>query len=212
VSTKPFPPSARAIAPRFPARLVPFLIAVTALAHACASGGTGPTPTPPPPLVSPVPSSVSVDLALAERLYLEGETDRALEIYYAAVARGSPAEQHEATWKVARIQYEKGEHHAASQNAQAYLGTAPDAERQRQALLLLGYSEMAQGRNQTAEDAFKAYVEAAGPAIPYADLQLAEIAARRGDGTLVWGSSADHVASAFSAGVIRPGDLLVTSP
>ncbi len=180
MSTKPNLPPARGIAPRSPARLALFLIAVTALAHACASGGPGPTPTPPPPLVSPVPSSVSVDLALADRLYLEGETGRALEIYYAAVARGTPSEQQEAMWKVARIQYEKGEHHAASQNAQAFLGTAPDAQRKRQALLLLGYSEMAQGRNQTAADAFEAYVETGGPAVPYANLQLAEIAARRG--------------------------------
>ena len=152
-----------------------------ALASACASGGGGPTPTAPAPLVSPVPSSVSIDLALADRLYVIGETDRALEIYSAAVLRGTADEKQEATWKVARIHYEKGENHAASQNARAFLGTAPDAERQRQALLLLGYSEMAQGRNQTAEDAFGAYAKTEGPATAYADLQLAEIAARRGD-------------------------------
>ena len=180
MSTKPNLPPARATTPRIQALLAIFLTTVAALVNACASGA-GPTPTPPPPLVSPVPSSVSVDLALADRLYVAGETDRALEIYYAAVARGSASEQQEATWKVARIQYEKGEHRAASQNAQAFLGTEPDAERQRQALLLLGYSEMAQGRNQTAEDAFNAYLEAAGPATSYANLQLAEIAARRGD-------------------------------
>ncbi len=131
--------------------------------------------------MSPVPRDVAVDLVLADRLYLAGETDRALEIYYAAVARGTADERQEAIWKVSRIQYEQGEHNAASQNAQAFLGTSPDAVQERQALLLLGYSEMSRGRNQTAQDAFEAYVETAGPALPYAQLQLAEIAARRDD-------------------------------
>ena len=169
--------------------------ALLAVLSACSSGGPDPTPTPPPPLVSPVPSSVSVNLALADRLYVEGEYDGALEIYSAAVLRGSSLEKQEAIWKVARIQYEKGEHGAASQNAQAYLGTAPAPGRQRQALLLLGYSEMAQGRNKTAEDAFEAYLDAAGPAAPYAEIRLAELAGRRGDRS----SAIEHVTKALIA-------------
>lgn len=181
VSTQASLPPARALTPRIQAFRALLSVVVIGLIQACGSGGPGPTPTPPPPLVSPVPSSVTVDLALADRLYVEGETDRALEIYYAAVARGTADERQEAMWQVSRIQYEQGEHSAASQNAQAFLGTSPDAVRERQALLLLGYSEMARGRNQTAQAAFEAYVESAGPALPYAQIQLAEIAARRGD-------------------------------
>jgi tetratricopeptide (TPR) repeat protein len=132
------------------------------------------------PLVSPVPSTIAVDLALADRLYIEEKPAERLR-YITQPSRGHCLRATGSDLKVARIQYQKGEHHAASQNAQAFLGTAPEAGRQRQALLLLGYSEMAQGRSPTAEDAFNAYVKTAGPATPYAQLQLAEIAARRGD-------------------------------
>ncbi|HET9477326.1 MAG TPA: transglycosylase SLT domain-containing protein [Dehalococcoidia bacterium] len=134
-------------------------------------------------------------MALADRLYLAGETDRALEIYYAAVARGAAVERQEAMWKVSRIQYDQGEHAAASQNAQAFLGTSPDGVQERQALLLLGYSEMARGRNRTAEDAFESYVETAGPALPYAQLQLAELASRRGDNDEAIGLANDALAA-----------------
>lgn len=180
VSTQPISPPARALTPA-QTLVALFLLVVTVFAQSCGSGGSGPTPTPPPPAVSPVPRDVSVDLVLANRLYIAGETDRALEIYYAAVARGSAVDRQAAIWQVSRIQYERGEHSTASQNARAFLGTTPGPEQQRQALLLLGYSEAAQGRNESAMDAFQAYVETGGPAAPYAGLQLAEIAARRGD-------------------------------
>jgi len=182
VSTKPSLPPARARISTTQAPAALFLLAVTFLAQACGSGDPGSTPTAPPPAVSPVPNGVPVDLALANRLYIAGETDRALEIYYAAVARGTASDRQAAIWQVSRIQYERGEHSTASQNARAFLGTTPGLEQHRQALLLLGYSEAAQGRNESARNAFEAYVETEGPATPYVGLQLAEIAARRGDG------------------------------
>jgi len=197
--------------PRPAAALTPALSAlsftvIAFVAAACSSGKPGPTPTPPPPVVSPVPSTVSADIALGDRLYIQGEIDRALEVYSAAVLRGAPGDRQEAVWKVARIQFEKGQHQAASQNARAYLGTSPDIERRRQALLLLGYSEMAQGRNKPAEDAFKEYLSTAGPAAPYASLQLAELASRRGDAK----AAASLAQDALDAGLpdaVRTGGL-----
>ncbi len=206
MSTKSRRPRAGVLTPRSHA-LYALLLLLAAFLAACSGTRTNSTPTPPQPAVSPVPSDVAVDIGLADSLYVQGETDRALEIYYAAVARGSEAERQDAVWKVARIQYEKGEHSAASQNAQAFLGSAPDPERQRRALLLLGYSEMAQGRNQSAEDALQAYVDTGGPALPYAQLQLAEIVARRGDNQRAAELATKALATELPAGVRTDGLL-----
>jgi len=206
VSTKSRRPRVGVFTPRRGA-LHALILLLAAILAACAETRTQSTPTPPQPAVSPVPRDVAVDIGLADTLYVQGETDRALEIYYAAVARGSEVERQDAVWKVARIQYEKGQNSAASQNAQAFLGTAPDPERQRHALLLLGYSEMAQGRNESAEKAFRTYVETGGPALPYAQLQLAEMAARRGDNQQAAKFAATALAADMPAGVRADGLL-----
>ncbi len=146
-------------------------------------GGCGASQSvPPSPAVSAVPSGTPIDLALADQLYGEGESDQAIRIYSAAALHGTADQKQEAVWKLARIQYKQGEHGAAAQNAQAFLGTAPLPEAARRAYLLLGYSEMAQGDIAAAKRAFETYVGSEpSPAAPYARLQLAEIASRQGD-------------------------------
>jgi soluble lytic murein transglycosylase len=148
------------------------------LLAACGGGGADPTPTP---AVSPVPSNVPIDVGLAERLHVAGDTEGAVRIYSAAVLRGTEKEKQTGLWGLSRIQYEGGEEGSASQNLQAYLATEPEDVEERRAHLLLGFSEMAQGRPEEAKEAFEKYIRLSGPATPYAQVQLAEIAAIDGD-------------------------------
>jgi tetratricopeptide (TPR) repeat protein len=148
------------------------------IAAACGGGSPDPTPSP---AVSPVASSVPIDLALAGRLHVEGDTEGAVRIYSAAVLRGTDAERQTGLWSLSRIQFEGGEEDRAAQNLQAFLATEPEELEERRAHLLLGFAEMAQGRHEEAKEAFEKYIRLTGPATPYAQLQLAEIAAINDD-------------------------------
>ncbi|TMB94301.1 MAG: tetratricopeptide repeat protein [Chloroflexi bacterium] len=130
---------------------------------------------------SPLPSGTPIDLALADRMYAEGDTDSASVIYSNAVTSGSLAQKQEAALKLARIAYSGGDEHGAAGNARALLESSPPAETQRRAYLLLGYSELAQGHDAPAKAAFEKYVQSRGPALPYAQLKLADIASRNKD-------------------------------
>jgi len=125
---------------------------MAALAAAC-GGDSPPAPTP-TPAVSPVASSVAINLALADKLLIEGDTDGAAQIYSAAVLRGTEPEQQHGLWELARLQFEQGEEGDAAQNAAALLAMKPeDKDLERRANLLLGYSKMAQGRLEEAKQA-----------------------------------------------------------
>jgi len=145
------------------------------LISACGDGSPGATPSP---ALSPVPSTVAIDLELADRLYVEGATANAVRIYSAAVLRGTADEKQRGLWALARIQYETGDAARSTQNARAFLAADPESEDdERRAYLLLGYGEMAQGHHQEAKEALEKYIRLAGPATPYAQLRLAEITA-----------------------------------
>jgi soluble lytic murein transglycosylase len=160
--------------------LVWLAASVTVLALAC-GGGDPPEPTP-TPAVAPVPSSVAIDLELADTMYVEGDTEGAVRIYSAAALRGSPEEKQHGLWSLARIQYEAGEQSKAAQNAEALLASEPEDDAQeRRAYLLLGYAQMAQGKTEEAREALEKYIRLGGPATPYAQIKLAEIAAANDD-------------------------------
>jgi tetratricopeptide (TPR) repeat protein len=129
-----------------------------------------------------VPSTVTIDLARADRLLLDGDPDGAAEIYSAAVLRGTEPEQQRGLWELARLQFEHGEDGDAAQNAASLLAMdLEDEALERRAQLLLGYSKMAQGRLEEAKEAFEKYIRSGGPATPYAQIKLAEIASTDGD-------------------------------
>jgi soluble lytic murein transglycosylase len=155
--------------------------AVAAILATACGGGSSPDPTP-TPAVSPVASSVAIDLALADRLLIEGDTDSAVGIYSAAVLRGGEAEQQHGLWQLARLQFELGEEGDSAQNLASLLALEPEDDvLERRATLLLGYSKIAQGRHTGAKDAFEKYIRLGGPATPYAQIKLAEIASTDGD-------------------------------
>ena len=154
---------------------------VAALLVVACGGDSSPGPTP-TPAVSPVASSVAIDLALADQLLVEGDTEGAVEIYSAAVLRGTEPEQQHGLWELARLQFEQGKEGDAAQNTTALLATDPeDKDLERRANLLLGYSKMAQGRLEEAKQALEKYIRLGGPATPYAQIKLAEIASANGD-------------------------------
>lgn len=167
----------------FPARL----LAALTLTFALVSCGGGNTPAPTPTGVTemthtqtPEPSVEAEDLTRAERLYSEGAVEEATAIYTRVIDRGNDGQRQLALWGLARLQYQEGDG-AAKDTVETYLGEniTPDAERL--ALLLKGRLHLARGDNDPAEQALSAYVGAGGPAAAYARLQLAELAARRGD-------------------------------
>jgi len=168
----------------FPATLLATVL--LSLALASCGGGKSPAPTPTSitqTAVEQTPESTvqAEDLAHAQVLYSEGAVEEATEIYKRVIDRGDDDQRQQALWALARLHYQEGDNGAAKDTVDAYLGEniTPDAERL--ALLLKGRLHAAQGDNDEAEKALTAYVGAGGPAAPYARLQLAELAARRGD-------------------------------
>jgi soluble lytic murein transglycosylase len=163
------------------------LLAAVLLSFALVSCGDGKSPAPTSTgatqTVEPTPESTveAEDLAQAERLYSEGAVEEATAIYTRVISRGNDGERRQALWALARLHYQEGDNGAAKDTVEVYLGEdiTPDAERL--ALLLKGRLYAAQGDNDEAEKALTAYVSAGGPAAPYARLQLAELAAQRGD-------------------------------
>jgi soluble lytic murein transglycosylase len=152
---------------------------ISALLLAC-GGGSDPTPTPSPeptPVITASPTAEVIDFTEAERLYYEGDFEGALDIYSAAVERGTSEERQEGLWRIAGIQAGRGEHADAESNLEVLRTRALDAETDRQSLLLLGEVEFAQGDMREAREAFETYVGTNGPATPYAWLYLAQIEA-----------------------------------
>jgi peptidoglycan lytic transglycosylase len=168
----------------FPIPLLPTVL--LSLALVSCGGGKSPAPTSTgatQTAVQQTPESTvqAEDLAQAEVLYSEGAVEEATEIYTRVINRGDDGQRQQALWALARLHYQEGDNGAARDTVDAYLGEdiTPDAERL--ALLLKGRLHAAQGDIDEAEKALTAYVSAGGPAAPYARLQLAELAARRGD-------------------------------
>ena len=175
----------------FPRALFTCVAGVALVLAAACGGDSSPEPTA-SPVVSAVPSSVPIDLALADRLVVEGDSNGAIEIYSAAVLRGTEEEQQHGLWELARLQFEQGEEGDAAKNAEALIAKGPeDDARERRAYLLLGYSKFAQGRMEEAKEALEKYIRLGGPATPYAQIKLAEIASADGNhGDAVRGAEA----------------------
>lgn len=133
------------------------------------------------PSVSPSSTRVPTDLDLADRLYYEGDFEQAIAIYSAVAQGGDEVARQRALWTLARIQHKRGENRAAERTIKTFLKAGISAEQERLAILLLGMIEFAQGNPTEAQDALNGYVETGGPATPYAQLRLAELAARRND-------------------------------
>jgi soluble lytic murein transglycosylase len=178
------------------ATCVPFALAL--LLASC--GGGSPQATPVSPAVSPVASSVTVDLAQADRLYHEGSFEDAITIYSAAVLRGTTSQRQEALFKLAKLQYKQGDSKSAAQNVQALLADGPTPATAPPALLLLGMAEFAQNDFQAAHDDLQRYVDGSGAASAYAELRLADLAARNNDSE----EAITDVDQALSAGL--PGN------
>lgn len=148
---------------------------------ACGGGGGGSTPTPTPspeptPVVSPSPAATVIDFEEAERRYYEGDFEGALDIYSAAVQRGTEDQRQEGLWRIAVIQSDRGESDDAASNLTVLRESSElDPDRDRQSLLLLGSVEFAQGNMEKARVAFEDYLQTGGVASPYALLYLAQI-------------------------------------
>lgn len=154
------------------------MLALAAALAACGGSSDSGSPTPSEgPAFTPVPSNVEINLEQADQLYYEGDYEGALTIYSAAAQNGTDPEKQAGLWALAKIQVQRGDNSAAARNITAYRETNPSAERDRQALLLLGTAEFAQGDMDDARDALEEYLARGGPAWPYAQLYLAQIAA-----------------------------------
>ncbi len=176
------------------------LFVVLAAVWGCGSGAAPtatPTPTDSGPAISPVPSGTAIDFARAERLYYEGDFEGALAIYSAAVENGDEAERQAGLWEIARIQASRGENDDAERNLELLREMSPGADTDRQALLLLGSVEFAQGDLDEAREAFEAYLETGGPAAPYALLGLADIESAGGD----MEAALEHILQALTGGL-----------
>ncbi|MDO8616983.1 MAG: transglycosylase SLT domain-containing protein [Dehalococcoidia bacterium] len=153
-------------------------LSLVALTAACGDGA--PRQTLVSPAVSPAPPDVVVDMAQADRLYHDGSFEEAVTIYSAAVLRGSPEQRQEGLWRLARVQYKRGDSKAAEQNLKVLLQSGPTPAQRPPALLLLGMAELAQGKTGEAREHLRQYLDAGGPAAPYAHLRLAQLAAGEG--------------------------------
>lgn len=142
---------------------------------ACGGGGSSSSTAIPSPVLSPVPSGTVIDFDRAAKMYHDGFYDVALTIYSAAALNGTPEQKQTGLWTIARIQFQRGQHADAEATARAFRATNPPSDRDRQALLLLGSVQLAQGELDAAKESFVAYVAANGPALPYAQLYLAQI-------------------------------------
>ncbi|HUF52214.1 MAG TPA: tetratricopeptide repeat protein [Dehalococcoidia bacterium] len=133
-------------------------------------------------MISSSPAAEVIDFTEAERLYYEGEFEGALDIYSAAVERGTYEERRQGLWRIANIQSQLGEHSDAESNLEVLRQETLDTATNRRSLLLLGSVEFAQGDMIEAREAFDAYVLTNGPATPYAWLYLAQIEAAEENG------------------------------
>ena len=159
------------------------LVAVVALAivaYSCGGNSPESKPTPVPASVTPSESVSAEDLERAAQLYDEGSVEEAVAIYNQAIQRGSEAPRQQALWALAKIQYEQGENDTAKDTIDSYLASNITPAEQRLALLLKGTLHYARGDDGEAEQALISYAGMGGAATAYAELRLADLAARRG--------------------------------
>jgi soluble lytic murein transglycosylase len=168
---------------------------------ACGDGSTPSATTPPSD--SPTESGQPEDLELAARLYDEGAVEEATAIYGRATRRGPEDQRRQALWALARINYQQGENKAAEGSLQAFLKEQLTPDETRLALLLDGMANYAQGDDGQAEQALNSYLEAGGAAAPYAQLRLAELAAR--------GNHLDQAIQRVSAALFQPLPASISS-
>ncbi|MCI0783177.1 MAG: transglycosylase SLT domain-containing protein [Chloroflexi bacterium] len=176
-----------------------FIIAFAAV-WGCSDGaapGSTPTPTDSGPAISPVASGTVIDLALAERLYYEGDFEGALAIYSAAIENGDEGERQAGLWAIAQIQAGDGENDDAERNLRLLREMSPDTKTDRQALLLLASVEFAQADLDEGRAAFEAYLESGGPAASYAHLGLADIESAEGNAE----AALSRIVEALAAGL-----------
>ena len=166
-------------------------------ACACGGGSSSPTPTVPAPVLSPVPSGVTIDLGRAAKLYHDGDYEGALTIYSAAALNGTPEQKQAGLWEITKIQLQRGQYSDAEKTVRALRATNPSADEDRQALLLLGNAELAQGEFAAARTALEAYLKAGGAAWPQAQLYLAQIDEHDGKPK----DAIDRINQALSAGL-----------
>jgi soluble lytic murein transglycosylase len=148
---------------------------VAVAAVACGGSSVKPTPTVPAPVLSPVPSGTAIDLDRAAKLFHDGDYEDALTIYSAAALYGSTEQKQGGLWEIAKIQHQRGQHSDAEKTVRALRATNPPVDLDRQALLLLGVSELALVEFDDARTALEAYLAANGAAWPYAQLYLAQV-------------------------------------
>jgi soluble lytic murein transglycosylase len=160
-------------------RMLGLGIAVAAASLSCAGGPDDPSPTPNDS--SPTPFIAEIDLAEAARLLDEGDTETATAIYAAGAERGTDDERRESLWALAGIYSSQGDHSAAEKAVEALQEAGIEPGREGAALLLEGRIDYAQGDFEEAEGAFREYVDAGGPAAPYAISYLSQVSRAQGD-------------------------------
>ena len=187
--------SNRAVLRRPVALAATFALATLAVLQACGGGSSPPQASPPPPTptltptptptptptATPTPTSTPVDLALADKLYHDGDFEDAIAIYTEVALTGDDDQRRQALWSLAQIRYDRSEWQEAEQALEALLALDPEPEEERRARLLLGLSRLARGENARAQESLSLYIQMDGPAAPYAGLRLAEVASRSGD-------------------------------
>jgi soluble lytic murein transglycosylase len=152
------------------------------VAQGCGGDGAQTTATPSAGASeTPEPPAEGIDLERAAQLYEEGAVEEATEIYERAIDDGNDTQRQQALWALARGHYQQGDNGKSEDVVEDYLEEELPADAEREALLLKGMAEFAQGRNEEAAESLQRYVEARGPATAYASLRLADLRARSGD-------------------------------
>lgn len=166
-------------------RLIAPLIVFLAAIVACGGGGSTPSPTPSPsPNLSavpgtPTPTPDAAALEQADRLYYEGYFEEAIDLY--AAAAEVPQLKPDALWSLAVAQFSRGMRDEAADSINELLAEEPGADRERQAVFLLGVIEASQGSTDFARKPLEQYINDDGPAAAYAKVRLAQIAAKDDD-------------------------------
>jgi len=120
------------------------------------------------------------DLERAAQLYDEGAVEEATEIYNRAIQQGNEAQRRKALWALAKIQYQQGENKAGAGTIDSFLTEDVAPAEERLALLLKGALHYGRGDDGEAVQALNSYVGTGGAATAYAELWLADLAARQG--------------------------------
>jgi len=118
---------------------------------------------------------------VADKLYHDGDFEKAIAIYTEAALQGDDSQRREALWTLARIRYERGDMREAEQALEAFLALGPGPKEETRANLFLGLVRFIRGENAKAQESLRRYVDRGGSAASYARLRLAELSSRRGD-------------------------------